>query len=305
MTNIFYIGSSGNAYKLRVDRMLRIHEANFHEYEWKYEASELQFGANIDRFTKEVAVYEFELVFTGSAGSRQIQIDTIHAEFERDIVNKSPGRIVWGDCYIDGYAVGSSTSPFDGVHVWTKNAIKFICPYPFWIQERNYSFVPISQEVRETDKQYTATHYGYPYSYALGNGGISIDLDYYAGCDFKLTAFGAFSELYITMGGNVYNVNYPVDSDSYMVVDSRQNGNMKGQAYVMTGGSKINVFDYRNPYHSLYAKIPAGITTIQYPRTYGIDLTLFMERSEPVVGDAANNYAALLESQGDILTVLR
>lgn len=305
MTNIFYIGSSGNVYQLRVDRMVRIHEANFHDYEWKYEISELQYGANIDRFRKDVAEYEFELVFTGSKGSRQIQIDALHADFERDIVNQTPGRIVWGDCYIDGYAVASVTEPFDGVHVWTRNTIKFMCPYPFWIQEKTYSYTPVSPDLRETDKEYTDVHYGYPYSYVLGGGGMSIDLDYYAGCDFKLTAFGAFSELYVTMGGNIYNVNYPVDSASYMVIDSRQTGNMKGEAYVMTGGNKVNVFDFRNPYHSLFAKIPAGIITIQYPRTYGIDLTLFMERSEPVIGDAANNYAALLERDGNILTVQR
>lgn len=306
MTTVYYVASSGNTYRLYIKKMVRISSANFHEYAWTYDATELQYGANIDRFRKEVATYEIELVFSGSIESRRTQITSMHNDFDRDIVNQSPGRIVWGDCYLDGYVIESSTAPFDGMHIWTTNKIIFMAPKPFWIQEASYTYPAISGSVISTDKQYTDTAYGYSYSYAVGSGPISVTLDYYSDYDFQIVAYGPFSGLYVTMGGNVYNVDYPVVSGEYMVIDSRQNGNMKGQAYVVdASGNKTNVFNYRNPYYSLYEKVPAGSIVIQYSRAYKLDVTFFMERSEPVVGNENSNYATLLDSEGDTLTVLR
>lgn len=303
---IYYVASSGNTYRLYTKKMVRISSANFHDYAWKYDTSELQYGANINRFTKDVATYEIELTFTGSKESRRSQIVSMHNDFERDIINQSPGRLVWGDCYIDGYVVESSTSPFEGMHIWTTNKIIFMAPNPFWIQEVSHTYAAVSTAVDNDDKQYTATAYGYPYSYVTGSGAISLSLDYYSGCDFKMVAYGPFAELYVTMGGNIYNVDYPVASGEYMVIDSRQNGNLKGQAYVVdASGNQTNVFNYRNPYYSLYERVPAGSIIIQYTRAYKLDVTFYMERSEPIVGDASNNYATLLDSEGDILTVLR
>lgn len=306
MTSVYYVASSGNSYNLYVKKMSRISSANFHQYAWSYDETELQYGANIDRFRKEVATYEIELVFSGSIATRRRQITALHDDFDRDIINQSPGRLVWGDCYIDGYVLESSTAPFEGMHLWTVNKIVFMAPYPFWIQEKSYTYAAVSTTVDSTDKQYTDTAYGYSYSYVAGPGTISVSLDYYSKCDFKMVAYGPFSDLYVTMGGNIYNIDYPVASGEYMVVDSRQTGSLKGQAYVVdASGNHTNVFNYRNPYYSLFEKVPAGSIIIQYTRAYKLDVTFFMERSEPIVGDVTNNYATLLDSAGDTLTVLR
>lgn len=305
MINIVYLASSGNSYNLQLPRMVRVKEANFHTYEWKYDGYDLRYGAAITRFTKEAVEYDATLRFFGSRASRSDNIEALHSDFEQDIVTQTPGRLYWGDCHIDVYVMKSSTYPDDN-DLWTDNEVTFFCPYPFWIQEKNISITAVDPDEtgRETDKYYDANRYNYPYGYAIGSTRTWLDLDYYADCDFRLTAYGPFSELYVTVNDNVYNIDYPADSGEYIIVDSRTVGNLKGQAYlVRANGEKVNVFDYRNPLYSLFAKIKAGNITVAYPRSYGIDLTVFAERSEPVGTGTAGDYATILSKEGKALTV--
>ena len=68
-----------------------------------------------------------------------------------------------------------------------------------------------------------------------------------------------------------------------MTIDSRQKGRLKGEAYlVKEDGTRVNVFDYRAPECRLFKKVPPGRLTIDYSRQHGIDLTVFLERSEPI-----------------------
>lgn len=298
IATVIYYASSGNVYNLQVARMVRIKEANFHEYAWSYDSTERRYGITINRFTKEPYAYDVKLIFIGSRESRRQNIEELHADFERDILNQTPGRIVWGDCYIDAYVIESSSYPNDQDN-WSDNDVTFLCPYPFWIQEHTVSITAIDQSsiVTETDKQYS---YQYPYSYAINPVNTWINLNFYSDCDFKLTAYGPFSELYVTINGHPYNIDFAADASEYMVIDSRASGTAKGQAYlVRANGTKVNVFDYRNPLYSIFQKISGESVTITYPRTYGIDLTFFMERSEPVRGSVdTDNYATLLTDGG-------
>lgn len=304
MINVVYVGSSGNVYNLQLSGMIRIKDANFHEYEWEYDATDRRYGVAIDRFTKAAAVYEMEFTIYGGRDTRRDTLKDLHDEFERDVVMQTPGRIVWGDSYIEGYVIQSSTYPDDNLNFRTANKIAFLAPYPFWIQEKSISIEPLDETiVRDIDKKYTADRYAYPYGYTINPITTWISLDYYTSCDFKLIAYGPFASVYVTVGSNVYNVDYPADISEYMVIDSRSSGNLKGQAYlVRPNGQKINVFDYRNPLYPLFQKIPAGGLRIAYPRTYGIDLTFFMERSEPVINATGDDYATILNNDGLPLT---
>lgn len=276
-----YIASSGNVYDLKAAGELKIKNANFHKYAWVPDAVQNRFGTSVSRFTREPVTYEVMLYFFGSYMQEKAHIEALHADFERDKINLTPGRLVWGDCYIECYITSSSTYPGDG-NAWVVNEIEVYCPYPFWIQEQTVSITPIGETpVESRNKKYD---YQYWYSYGANQTSITVNLDYYSTCDFKLVAFGAFSAMYVTISGNVYNVQYPAAAAEYMVIDSRQHGIYKGQAYLVGNNGRItNVFDYRNPNYSLYEKIPAGTITIEYPRTYGIDLTFFMERPEPII----------------------
>ena len=303
MINVKYQASSGNVYNLKMKQKMRLKTANFHKYGWTRDVSARRYGELVNRFTKEPQVYQATLMFVAGYDANREAVDALHADFERDINMQTPGRIVWGDCYIGCYITSSSTEPADN-NLWTKNDIEIYCPYPFWIQEKEISLLPISdeEEVDPRVKSYETGKYQYWYSYGARAIKEVIAIDYFGYSDFKLIAYGPFSNVYVTVGPNVYNVNYPAAEGEYMVIDSRQTGIYKGQAYlVKANGEKVNVFDYRNPLYSLYEKIAPGAVTIAYPRTYGIDLTLYMERSEPI-STGGDDYAAILAQDGAAIT---
>lgn len=305
MIEVLYRASSGNTYNLKLKNKMRLKTANFHKYGWTRDVSALRFGELLNRFTKDPQIYAATLMFVSGYDANRDAVRELHEDFERDIIMQTPGRLIWGDCYIDCYAISSSTEP-DENHLWAKNDVEFYCPNPFWIQEKSISIEPSSGSEHHNayEKRYAFAHfYMYPYYYATEITKSTLALGYYGFSDLRIVAYGPFSALYLNIGGNVYNVQYSCAEGEHMVIDTRQSGIYKGQAYVMTaGGQKINVFDYRNPLYSLYAKVPpAEHVSIDYTRTYGVDLTFYMERSEPI-GGTGNDYGAILAQDGAAIT---
>ena len=86
----------------------------------------------------------------------------------------------------------------------------------------------------------------------------------------------------VTIGGNVYSVNVSVPAGGYLVIDSRPEAPLGWQVYMRdAAGVQSNIFDNRNPNYQILERIPGGTVNLEYSRTYGIDLTLYLERSEP------------------------
>lgn len=278
---IRYVASSGNEYNLKADG-IKIKEANFHTYGWSFDSTEQTFGVIINKLRRGAASYAATLYFHGSYDRRRTLIEALHVDFERDILNLTPGRLYWAGDYIECYIVSSSTHP-DDYNVATLNEVEIFAPYPFWIEEANFSIYPTTEAVvRDTDLGYEDGGYQYPYSYAKSTTAKTIVNDHYAPCNFRLTAYGPATSLRVSIAGHLYRVDYPIPAGGYMVIDSRASQPADRRAYVVDStGRAINVFDWRDPSQSLFAKFPAGDLVVDYSREYGIDLTIYKERSEP------------------------
>ena len=276
---VTYTGSSGNTYNLKLKERLRLKKANFHKYSWLMEVTKQKYGVTVDEFRRDPVSYDASLIFTGTYDENKKLLEALHADFERDILTVNRGTLTWGDCSIGVFVIASSTYPNDNEE--TQNDVTFFCPYPFWIQEKSISIYKYTPTAREEDKRYT---YGYPYAYVESAEQIvHFDTGHYAESDFQIIAYGPFSELNVDIGGDKKRIGYAVSTGECMVVDSRRDGRYKGKAYVIKAdGTIVNVFDYRAPGYQIFKKIPAGMVNINYSRAYGIDLTVFLERSEPI-----------------------
>lgn len=276
---VTYTGSSGNTYNLKLKERLRLKKANFHKYSWGMDTTKQQYGVTVDAFRRDPITYDASLIFTGSYEENKDMLEALHQDFERDILTNKQGKLTWGDYSIGTFATSSSTYPNDNEE--TQNDVSFYCPYPFWIKEKTINIFPYTPTILDNDKQYS---YEYPYGYASSQERVvHFETGHYAESDFRIVAYGPFSELNVEINNDVKRIVYAVSAGEYMVVDSRRNGQYKGQAYVVgTNGTIVNVFDYRAPGYQLFKKVPAGLIDIDYSRTHGIDLTVFLERSEPI-----------------------
>ena len=81
----------------------------------------------------------------------------------------------------------------------------------------------------------------------------------------------------IVINGYAYILYTTIPAGSYVIIDSKQRTIMMYGSY----GQKNNVFDFRNKSDSIFEKIPAGNLDIVWDATFGVDLTIFREKSEP------------------------
>lgn len=268
-----YIASSGNVYNLQSDG-IRTKTANYHSWKWGVNGTILQYGIRVSDFKRDPALYETRLILNGSPLQRKALLEALHDDFERDVRNMTLGRIVWGDYYIDCYITTSSTFP-DPNDVWTDNDINIYCPYPFWIQEETKSFYPQSAPEGEEFLDY---EYDHNYDYYYGNPGLARWVrDFPWSCEFRMTLYGPSSNPQVTINGHPYLINDTLEDSDYIVIDSRSNKVTK----YLANGQVLNIFDLRGKTKSVFTPIPGGTLSLNWPGTWGFDLTLFEERSEP------------------------
>ena len=268
-----YVASSGNEYNLKGDS-IRTLTANYHKWNWGAEGTTLQFGMRVAHFTRAAAAYETTLMFYGSPRVIKDTLNNLHEDFERDVRMMTPGRVYWGSYYINCYISDSMTEPSEN-NVNPRNTVKIFCPHPFWIREAKMSFVTQEAPIGQTFLDYD---YDYDYDYFFGTQGLATwDTGSPFASDFKMTIFGAASNPRVTINGYPYQVNDTIAAGDYIVIDSRANTVTK----YLSGGSQVNIFDLRDKTHSVFEPIPGGNLTLIWSGTFGFDLTLYQERSEP------------------------
>ena len=268
-----YIASSGNQYVLNTNGSL-VKSANFHAWEWGAIGTELQYGMRVSNFKREPATYTAVLVVYGPYTKRKAFLDALHEDFENDVRNKTPGRIVWSDWYIDGYVTKSTTAP-DTAHTRTDNEIEIFCPYPFWIREQYKRFYRGDPLNDPDDFDYP---YDYPYEYLMPIRTSARWLTKFPfSSEFLMTIYGAATNPKVTINGYPYQVNVTLDAGEYLIIDSRHNTITQ----YLTNGQTLNIFDLRDKANSVFEPIPGGTLTLTWSGAFGYDITLFNERSEP------------------------
>lgn len=278
MINVIYEASNGHRYDLKADP-IRIKNANFHNYAWTKEVIGQRYGEKVQRFAKDAQEYETTLYFMGSRSAVKQTLYDLHNDFERDIVVQSPGRIWWHNSYIPCYVTASSTYPHEN-NVWVCNEITIYCPSPFWIEEKTFSFFPVEEQAAYPYLDFNVD-FAYDFSYKP-RAVLPIETGHYAPSSFRMIMHGPCVNPSVTIGGNVYNVNVSVPAGGYLVIDSRPEAPLGWQVYMRdAAGVQSNIFDNRNPNYQILERIPGGTVNLEYSRTYGIDLTLYLERSEP------------------------
>ena len=161
---------------------MRPTDGSFHSYEWTPEVIERKVGETVTGFTKASKIYQITLTIRGKLEDRKALIDDITDAFEHDVINVSPGRIYFGDWYIDCFIKDKTTGISGTWNNWTELQIGIYCPYPSWITEEERSFKKIINGSGESEEFLDYEHdYGYDYTMPYG-GDVIWQVDHYAPC---------------------------------------------------------------------------------------------------------------------------
>jgi hypothetical protein len=280
MIDIKYTSSRGTVIDFRADNSL-IHSANFHAWKWKPDTTSQQYGAKVNTWSKDAASYSIQLYIYGSLAERRALLDMAHDEFENDIINNSPGRLTWGDYYIDCFISESSVEPLE-TDMFTSNKVNIYCPYSFWIKELSKSFEkPSEQSTNVSGLNYP---YNYPYDYASDIQSDTIENEHIKPANFKMIIYGPCTNPMVQINGHTYQVLTSVGPGEYLVIDTRPSRRYLPNLCIYrvnVNGTKINEFNNRYKEESIFEPIPSGRNIVTWNKSFGFDLTLYMERSEP------------------------
>ena len=272
MIEVRYVSSNRKEYNLIGDKM-RPTSGVFHDYEWDPETVSQKMGDKVTGFTKKAKTYSLTLTVRGKLEERKSLIDELTNEFEHDIINITPGRIFFGEWYIDCYIKNKTTGISGTWNNWTELSVGAYCPYPFWIRETPYYFK--AAEITSTNNKRYAGRYAYRYANGLNN--TYIINDHYAESNFRMVIYGPCVKPSVYIGGYEYHADITLESGEYLEIDSAAETVTK----YMVSGIRVNAFNNRSFQNNIFRPIQPGQQDISWDGSFDFDLILFEERSEP------------------------
>lgn len=275
MMPIYYENSRG----VKLDLLhlpYKMQTGDLFDYVWSYEglAGTQNFGA-ITRFRKEIC--QKNITLSIMAGNKAAYYEAINHFFETtdyDVNAVRYGRIWVGEYYLRCYILSSKKTEWEYGIESLDNNIVLVTDAPFWIREQHYSFDPKSAAFAGSFLNYP---HDYSYDYSTSGSKKEIVNDHYGACDFEMNIFGPCVNPAITIGGHLYEVLTTVGEDEYLQIKSREGSVVK----ISKTGEQTNEFNNRNTDYSLFEKIQPGRSDVTWDGSFGFDITLFIERSEP------------------------
>lgn len=270
---LYYINSVGEKLDFTKEPYIARDITELLNYDHSYEVRNQRIAGFYD------TVAEIPISINVVARTREEYISASDRFFEvteNDILKNKKGKLYLDGQYVLCNLVGSTKSDWYrevGFHV---NHIRMVTDKPFWITEKHFSFS------KKAEKEKIFEHLDYQYDFPYDLTREQVGLDKIEGSDlsdshFKLTIYGPAVFPEIRIGGHIYRVNTVVAEGEYLTIDSRSHEVIRH----LIDGTKIDEYDNREHEHSVFKKIPAGIMETEWNGSFGWDITLFEERSEP------------------------
>ena len=276
MIEIKYVCSNGEEYNLIGDKM-RATSGYFHAYEWTPNTTEREMGVTVNAFAKEPVTYDITLTVRGKEKERKQILNKLTNAFEYDVVNLTPGRIYYGEYYIDGYVKKSSNEVSSENNSRTDCKIEIYCPYPFWSMEQQESFYP---DYTNKGKPYTFLDYPITYNYDYSRKSAGTQnwiIDHFRDNNFEMVIYGPCADPRILINGYPYQIYETLEAGEYILIASREKTITKH----LRNGTVQNIFAKRAKDKSVFALIPSGVLTLNWSGEFGFDIKVYKERSVP------------------------
>ncbi|MBR3236965.1 MAG: hypothetical protein IKF99_15580 [Oscillospiraceae bacterium] len=306
MVNLRYIPGDApyDPIEFQATRFVKTRSANFHEYSWNPDVFQFDYGAQIKRFLKDPITYSATLEIRGSVADKRAWLDDFHLRCDLDILHQTPGKLYWGDMYIECYIISTSTEPDKG-NVTASNEIGIYCPYPSWIYPVTYArSVYVKEQVQSIIANFLPDASGEVIitdASTISAPFIPLKADFRA----VMISDSALSSVSIDIDTNGDNVGVDIDFPSLtlnneyaLIVDSRTGHKTVQKAWVPGAWSwpqipwidwdtAQNVYNLRGPYSRPFKTLSFGrVPSFNFYDSYGTStahtiLTIFYERSEP------------------------
>lgn len=199
----------------------------------------------------------------------------LHEVVEKDVLAMQYGKIIIGDFYFRCYVTKSQKKNYLNSKRVMQVTLTLTTDQPQWVRENKFSF--LFGQGERVEGQNLDHPYDFPCDYAFVPGENKVYNPSIAGAEFQMVIYGACDCPTVYIGNHAYTVNCTVGENEYLTIDSQTK-----KIYIThNNGETTNVFRHRDRVSYIFEKIPAGNTTVSWTGDFGVDITLFEERSEP------------------------
>lgn len=202
--------------------------------------------------------------------------ERLYSVFEYDVVNNTDGRIETDTgSYLPCRVLTSEKSDWENPTAYMFYDLTAVSGLNAWITEQSSSYY---KNIGREDSKYLDYPLGYERDYTPQQvGRASLYVNHITPSKFKMTIFGACVNPRIVISNHIYQIYTSLSDDEYLVVDSRDNTIVKH----LSNGLQENIYNLRAKEQSVFETIPPLNNLISWDGSFGFDLTLYLERSEP------------------------
>lgn len=273
MLNVKYVNSRGEGIEFGNGLGYFVNMSDLHDFEWVYST----IGGQISGFSMDdIREYSVPVRIIHPDAAEAVRLkNRLFEVMEYDIVHQSAGKLYIGDYYLKCFCFASEKSEY-AKHGYLALLLKFVTDKAKWIKEVNYSFY------RDYEAKNPSVYLDYPYDfqydYAVDQSGYAIlEQDGIEGADFIVKIEGPVSCPSFYIADHEYNVNAEISTGEYLVIDSLRKKIYK----VKQSGEIENQFHLRNRDSYVFEPIPNGTVAMLWNASFGFELTIYVQRSEP------------------------
>lgn len=243
-----------------------------------YDSVEVERNGKIACFTKEITERDLNIdIISNSKEATQELCNKLNEVFEKDIYNDVAGKIYINDYYMRCF-IKSCKKSKRGNGVIRSYEYTLITDYPFWIKETPYQYLP-EDPISGGDSILTegVMFPEFQFDFFRAKGDEILYNPSFADSNFILAIYGFVENPQIAIAGHPYRVETTIYEGERLVIDSLTHTVQK----IGRLGEITNLYNARDKHYSVFKKIPPGMNTFQWSGGFGVDITLFDERSEP------------------------
>lgn len=243
-----------------------------------YDSVEVERNGKIACFTKEITERDLNIdTISNSKEATQELCNKLNEVFEKDIYNDVAGKIYINDYYMRCF-IKSCKKSKRGNGVIRSYEYTLITDYPFWIKETPYQYLP-ENPISGGDSILTegVMFPEFQFDFFRAKGDEILYNPSFADSNFILAIYGFVENPQIAIAGHPYRVETTIYEGERLVIDSLTHTVQK----IGRLGEITNLYNARDKHYSVFKKIPPGMNTFQWSGGFGVDITLFDERSEP------------------------
>lgn len=243
-----------------------------------YDNVEIESNGKIAGFIKEITERKLNTdIISSSKETTQELCNKLNEVFEKDIYNNVAGKIYINDYYMRCF-IKSCKKSKRGNGVIRSYEYTLITDHPYWIKETTHQYLAEPPEaVKYTDLETGIMFPEFPFDFAPVRGEKILENPSFTDSNFIMTIYGFTESPQVSIAGHPYRVETTVYEGERLVIDSKK-GTVKKIGRL---GEVVDCYNARQKDYSVFKKISAGLNVFQWSGGFGIDITLFDERSEP------------------------